>query len=84
MNRNLDELGRLVIPVEMRNALGMQPKEELNIELEGDKIILTKKEAKTEKIKTRFEIEQKIHNLKELIKVGFDDEKIIGTIELIA
>ena len=40
MNRNFDKLGRIVIPKEMRDKLGLvEPGAEANIELIGDKII---------------------------------------------
>ncbi len=41
MNRKIDELGRLVIPKEMRKKLGLNERDEVKIELENDKIILT-------------------------------------------
>ena len=41
MNRNLDNLGRLVIPVEMRNKLGIENGNEVKLELVGNKIIIT-------------------------------------------
>ena len=39
--RNIDELGRIVIPKEMRNALGIETDDEVAFELKGNKIILT-------------------------------------------
>lgn len=41
MNRHFDELGRIVIPKEMRCALKLAAHEDVRIELVGDKIILT-------------------------------------------
>lgn len=41
MNRNIDTLGRLVIPKEMRKQLGIKNCELVNIECSGDKIIIT-------------------------------------------
>ncbi len=40
--RTMDSLGRFVIPMEMRRTLGIQTKDELDIYVEGDKIILKK------------------------------------------
>ena len=42
MKRNLDNLGRLVIPKEMRNQLDIKENESANIECDGSKIIITK------------------------------------------
>lgn len=38
--RNLDQLGRIVIPIETRRALGIEPGTPVEIRQEGDKIIL--------------------------------------------
>ncbi len=40
--RRLDELGRIVIPIEIRNKLGLQEKDSLEILTEGCSIILRK------------------------------------------
>lgn len=42
MNKKIDELGRLVIPKEMRLQLGIQDNDTLNINVEGNKIVITK------------------------------------------
>lgn len=41
MLRKIDDLGRVVIPSEMRNELGIEPNQELDIEKVGNKIIIT-------------------------------------------
>ena len=41
MKRNIDNLGRIVIPSEIRNELGIEPNQELDIEKVGNKIIIT-------------------------------------------
>ncbi|MBO5059495.1 MAG: AbrB/MazE/SpoVT family DNA-binding domain-containing protein [Clostridia bacterium] len=46
MSRPIDELGRVVIPKEIRKALGLNVKEPLEIYLEDEKIILKKREDK--------------------------------------
>ncbi len=38
--RRVDELGRVVIPIEIRNSLGIQSGDGLEIFVEGDKVIL--------------------------------------------
>ncbi len=40
--RNLDELGRITLPVELRRSLKLKEKDSLEISVEGDRIILTK------------------------------------------
>ena len=42
MTRPVDSLGRVVIPMEIRENLGIETKDLLEISLEGDKIILRK------------------------------------------
>lgn len=41
-NRKVDELGRIVLPIEMRKKLGIEPKNNLFMILDGDGIILEK------------------------------------------
>ncbi|KKI88455.1 hypothetical protein WQ54_31535 [Bacillus sp. SA1-12] len=40
--RKVDELGRIVLPIELRNALGLYPKEPVEIFVDGEKIIFKK------------------------------------------
>lgn len=40
--RNIDELGRIVVPKEIRNRLGIANTDPVEIYVDGDKIILTK------------------------------------------
>lgn len=40
--RRVDDLGRIVIPMELRRSLGIQVKDPLSISVEGDKIVLQK------------------------------------------
>ena len=40
--RPLDELGRIVIPIELRRTYDIGPKDSLEIYVDGDKIILKK------------------------------------------
>ena len=42
MVRKIDELGRIVIPIEIRNTLGIESRDSLEIFVEGDKIVLAK------------------------------------------
>ncbi len=43
--RKVDELGRVVLPVEMRRVLGIAEKDELEISLEGEGITLRKRKV---------------------------------------
>lgn len=45
MKRKIDELGRLVIPKEMRKELGIKDNDQINIECIGNKVIITKPDA---------------------------------------
>ena len=42
MKRKIDELGRVVIPKEMRKELDIEENEPVNIEIQDNKIIITK------------------------------------------
>lgn len=42
--RKVDELGRVVIPIELRRTLGIEEKDSLEIYVDGEKIILKKYE----------------------------------------
>lgn len=43
--RKLDELGRITLPIELRRSLNLDPKDELEIFVEDDQIILRKCES---------------------------------------
>ena len=40
--RKVDELGRVVLPVELRRVLGIAERDELEISMEGDRIVMKK------------------------------------------
>lgn len=42
ITRKIDELGRIVLPIELRRGLGISEKDSLEIYVEDDKIILKK------------------------------------------
>ena len=42
ISRTIDELGRIVIPKEIRNALELHPKDEIEIYIEGGNMIMKK------------------------------------------
>lgn len=43
--RKVDELGRVVLPVELRRTLDIEEKDPIEISLDGDKVILRKYHA---------------------------------------
>lgn len=65
MTRNIDELGRIVIPKEIREELNIHSGDTLKIETQGKAIILTKKHTLLELIRQKELIEKEIERLKE-------------------
>ena len=45
MERRLDTLGRVVIPMEFRNVLGWPTGVRVNMQLSGDKVIISRSEC---------------------------------------
>lgn len=43
--RKVDELGRIVLPIEMRRTLNIEEKDSLEIYVDGDNVILRKYQA---------------------------------------
>ena len=43
LTKKIDDLGRIVIPVELRNALSINNQDELEMYIEGSSIMLSKK-----------------------------------------
>lgn len=43
--RKVDELGRIVVPIELRRTMGIKVKDPVEIFVDGDKIILAKHET---------------------------------------
>ena len=42
VSRKIDHLGRIVVPVEYRRALGIRDGDELEISLDGDRVVLAR------------------------------------------
>ena len=60
MNRKIDDLGRMVIPKEMRDKLNIKTGDELKIELVGKKIMVSKANDKFDDYLTElYEMEPK-------------------------
>ena len=43
--RKVDDLGRIVLPIELRRVLDIEERDELEINMEGDRIVLRKHET---------------------------------------
>lgn len=65
--RKVDELGRVVIPIELRRGMGIEIKDPLEIYVDDDRIILKKH-------RPNLEIETVLNELKSMIPTE-DDEK---------
>ncbi len=46
IERKIDELGRIVVPIEIRKSMGIEKNDPIDIYVDGDKIILKKTENK--------------------------------------
>lgn len=64
VTRKIDELGRIVIPSDFREELGMEPGEKVEIYVDGERVIL-KRTIKTDPL-------SEINSLKERIKKAYD------------
>ena len=74
INRKIDELGRIVLPIELRRNLNLNEGDSLSILTEGENIILTK-------FIPRDEVrEETVFELKALIKHGNLDSDTIETL----
>ena len=64
INRRLDELGRIVIPIEIRRNLNMNEGDSILFATQGDSIVLTKFKPRDERI------EETIYGLKSVLNDG--------------
>lgn len=62
--RKVDELGRLVIPMELRRTLGIAEKDPVEIFIDGEQIILQKYQPNVEKEEVRQNLEDLLKNQK--------------------
>lgn len=67
MNRTIDEVGRIVIPREMRSKLGINANDLLEISLKGDTIVLTK--VNSDKLSNQQKIDKAINELTTLYQI---------------
>lgn len=73
MERNIDDLGRLCLPIEYRKQLGLENGDSVRIELKGKKIIVSNP-------KNDFDVEEYIRG--ELTKLTGKNELTIGAREM--
>lgn len=78
MVRKVDELGRVVIPIELRRNLGINVKDALEIFIDGNQIVLQKYVPDEEKKEVVSELEK----LKSIVK-NTDKEVLERAIKLI-
>ena len=57
MTRNVDELGRVVLPIELRRTLGIEPKDALEIFVDGEHVILRKYRSNEDKLDIMKELD---------------------------
>ncbi|KGR74868.1 AbrB/MazE/SpoVT family DNA-binding domain-containing protein [Ureibacillus sinduriensis] len=80
--RKVDELGRVVIPKELRTTLGIAEKDPLEIYVDGDKIILQKYEPSVS-VEERFSVLANLQSMAEIEKNPNKKETIVRAIALI-
>ena len=78
--RKTDELGRIVLPIELRRTLGIEPKDSLEMFVDGENVILKKYRRNEDKLDIMKELDnvlqysdnphvhEIINNAKEFIK----------------
>lgn len=69
MDRHIDDLGRIVIPKEMRNSLNIQPGDIITMQIDDDKLILTKKGLSKSERALKYIRDTKDVDIKELIRI---------------
>ncbi|ETT84206.1 AbrB family transcriptional regulator [Viridibacillus sp. FSL H7-0596] len=76
--RKVDELGRVVIPVELRRGLGIGERDPLEIYVDGNQIVLQKYQPNVE----REDVTKGLEKLKELVS-STDKDVLERAIKLI-
>lgn len=77
--RKVDELGRVVLPIELRRILGIDEKDPVEIFIDGDRIILQKYQPDVEK----QEVIKALEGLADNVKSGHAADTIARAIKLI-
>lgn len=79
ITRRVDELGRVVLPIELRRMLGIEVKDSLEIFVDGDSVILRKYRKDTEKA----DMVEQLEKVKALTNNSFVAEIMDETINFI-
>ena len=69
MDRHIDDLGRIVIPKEMRNSLNIRPGDIITMQIDDDKLILTKKGLSKSERALKYIRDTKDVDIEELIRI---------------
>lgn len=69
MDRHIDDLGRIVIPKEMRDSLNIRPGDIITMQIDDDKLILTKKGLSKSERALKYIRDTKDVDIEELIKI---------------
>ena len=69
MDRHIDDLGRIVIPKEMRDSLNIRPGDIITMQIEDDKLILTKKGLSKSEKALKYIRDTKDVDIEELIRI---------------
>lgn len=69
MDRHIDDLGRIVIPKEMRDSLNIRPGDIITMQIDDDKLILAKKELSKSERALKYIRDTKDVDIEELIRI---------------
>lgn len=69
MDRHIDDLGRIVIPKEMRDSLNIRPGDIITMQMDDDKLILTKKGLSKSERALKYIRDTKDVDIEELIRI---------------
>lgn len=69
MDRHIDDLGRIVIPKEMRDSLNIRPGDIVTMQIDDDKLILTKKGLSKSERALKYIRDTKDVDIEELIRI---------------
>ena len=69
MDRHIDDLGRIVIPKEMRDSLNIRPGDIITMQIDDDKLIITKKGLSKSEKALKYIRDTKDVDIEELIRI---------------